>query len=280
MNPPRGATVYYHLGRKPAEDEKMTLEFLDASGAVVRSFSNQKDKDTEATGAPEVPLLPAKPGLNRFTWDLRYPDATRFKGLILWGGGLEGPLVVPGRYQVRLTAAGHTQTRAFEVRRDPRLTTTAEDYQKRFDLRMKIRDKLSEIHEAITRLRDVREQAKAVGERAQPDTTIAATARELSARLTAIEEALYQTKNQSSQDPLNYPIRLNNKLSSLAEVIDSADAPPTDPSQAVFADLVGRIDAELAKLRTVLDQDLAGFNRMVREKDVPAVKVKQDRKRP
>jgi hypothetical protein len=148
---------------------------------------------------------------------------------------------------------------------------------------MRIRDKLSATHEAITRLRDVRDQVQAVAARAEaasPDTSIAASAKALAARLTTIEEALYQTKNRSNQDPLNYPIRLNNKLSALTGVVTSADAPPTDQTIAVYEDVAGRIDAELEKLADALSKDLAEFNRLVRDRGVPAVVVKDEKQKP
>src|SRR6202008_5081497 len=91
----------------------------------------------------------------------------------------------------------------------------------------------------------------------------------LNKKLTTIEEALYQTKNQSNQDPLNFPIRLNNKLSALAGVVASADGAPTASSYQVYDDVAGRIDVELAKLKTILDTDLVAFNQLVKEKGVP-----------
>jgi hypothetical protein len=294
-NPPFGAVVYYRLAAEPKDKDEITLEFLDAKGALIRKFSSKGDPSEEgdAAGGGEeeggfrrgaAPAkVPAKAGLNRFAWDLRYPDAARFKGVILWGGGLNGPTVVPGSYQVRLTVNGRSQTQPFEVRKDPRLSTTLADYQKRFDLQMKIRDKLTETHEAITRIRDVKDQLKSVADRAKQmnakDTTITAASRVLTDRLTKVEEALYQTKNRSNQDPLNYPIRLNNKLSQLTGVVSSAEAAPTDQSIAVYNDIAGQIDVELAKLKSLLAEDLVSFNRLVREKDVPAVLVKEKKDR-
>jgi photosystem II stability/assembly factor-like uncharacterized protein len=288
-NPPYGARVYYRLPAEPGEKDEVTLEFLDPAGKLIRRFSSKGDPPQEGdppagegggfgAAAAAARRVPAKAGLNRFTWDLRYPDATRFPGLILWGGGLSGPTVVPGSYQVRLTAAGTTSTRGFEVRKDPRLATTQEDYQKRFDLHLKVRDKLSETHDAIVRIRDVRDQLKSVSERAKTvskDTTLAEAAKALTTRLTAIEEGLYQTKNRSNQDPLNYPIRLNNKLSQLTGVITSADARPTDQTVAVYEEIAGRIDVELGRLKEALEKDLAAFNALVREREIPAVVVRE-----
>jgi len=288
-NPPSGAVVYFRLAAEPKDKEEVALEFLDPSGKLIRRFSTRGDStDDEGAGGGDDDgpnrdasphKLEVKAGLNRFVWDLRYPDAKGFKGLILWGGGLDGPSVVPGTYQVRLVTKSGTQTRSFEVKKDPRLATTTADYQERFQLHMKIRDKLTETHESIKRIRDVRDQLTAVSARtklvAAGDTTIAAAAKALSKKLTAVEEALYQTKNKSSQDPLNYPIRLNNKLSLLTGVVASADARPTAQTVEVYNDIVGKIDVELAKLKVLLGDDLTAFNRLVRDKDVPAVVVKE-----
>jgi photosystem II stability/assembly factor-like uncharacterized protein len=286
-NPPYGAVIYYRLAAEPEESEEIALEFLDDSGKLIRRITNRDTIETtgaprgedEGAGPPARRMLPVKAGLNRFAWDLRYPDASKFRGLILWGGGLQGPSVVPGEYQVRLTVGGKSQTQRFEVRKDPRLPTTLADYQKRFDLGLKIRDKLTETHDAIVKLRDARQQLDAVAERSKvvsaKDTAIAVAAKALAKKLTAVEEALYQTKNKSNQDPLNYPIRLNNKLSNLTGVVTSADAPPTTQTYAVYDDIAGRIDAELAKLKSLLGAELAAFNRMVRDKEIPAVVVKE-----
>ncbi len=286
QNPPFGATIFYRLARAPRDKEEVKLEILDPSGKVVRAFSNLKDEgggpaaggDEEGWRGPPAPRrLAPREGLNRFTWDLRWPEATRFKGLLLWGGGLQGPLAVPGTYQARLTAFGVTQVRSFEVRKDPRLATTQADYERRFALHKQIRDEISAAHDAIVQLRDVREQVKGVAARAKeaaPDTAIASAADRIAKRLTAVEEALYQTKNRSSEDMLNYPIRLDNKLSLLTSVVDGADAPPTDQSVAVYRDLAAQVDAKLTELRRVLETDVPAFNALVRERNVPAVTVR------
>ena len=270
---------------EPKEKEELTLEVLDADGKPIRTFSNLKDEEgaPESSGEgegfgppPSMRKLPAKAGSNRFVWDLRYPDAKRFNGMILWSAEMRGPVAVPGNYQVRLKAGGKTLTQPLDLRPDPRLETSAADYRKQFDLQMKIRDKVSEAHEAIARIRGVREQVTAAVDRAKgnPDEKgIEEAGDAFKKKLTAVEEALYQTKNQSNQDPLNFPIRLNNKLASLAGVVGSAAAAPTDQSYAVYEDLTTKIDAELQTLRTVLDKDLPAFNQLVRDKNVLAVKV-------
>src|SRR5262249_14973851 len=147
--------------------------------------------------------------------------------------------------QVRLTVDGKTMTENFEVKPDPRLTTTAADYAKQLDLVLKIRDKLSETNNAIIQIRDVKKQVddlvKRVGPQSKP---IADAGSALNKKLTEVEEALYQTKNQSSQDPLNFPIRLNNKLAALAGVVSRSETPPNEQSIAVYDELAAQINAE------------------------------------
>jgi uncharacterized protein (DUF2164 family) len=197
--------------------------------------------------------------------------------MILWAGSVTGPRVAPGRYQVRLTADGKTYTESFEVRKDPRLTTTDADFVKQLELLLKIRDKLTETHNAIIGIRQARQQIEELQKRVQGQPnfkTISDAAKSLNQKMTAVEEELYQTKNQSSQDPLNYPIRLNNKLAALGGVVASADAAPTEQSYAVYDDLVGKIDAQLRQFEQVMKSDLPAFNQLVRDQNIPAVIVK------
>lgn len=288
-NPPSGAAVHYYLKNKPAGE--VTLEILDSAGKLVKKFTS-KAPESPAGGAPlqaggeegfffgggsGAQRLPAEAGLNRFAWDLRYPDAKTFPGMILWAGQTRGPKAVPGSYQVRLTVDGKPLTQSLNLKLDPRYEATPEDLAKQFDLMMKITGKLTETHEAILEIRNVRKQVNDTVARTKElpgAKNIADAAKSLNDKITAIEEELYQTKNQSGQDPLNYPIRLNNKLAALGGVVGSADYAPTAQSYLVYNDLVSRIEAQLAKLKQVLSTEVPAFNKVVREADVPAVILK------
>ncbi|HEX5886090.1 MAG TPA: hypothetical protein VFY67_16225, partial [Pyrinomonadaceae bacterium] len=287
-NPPNGVVVYYSLKSKPTN--ALELEFLDSTGKSIRKFTARIRKPGEAEAAPTpspegggfgggaaAPQVPMEAGLNRFVWDTRYPDAVRFPGLILWAGETRGPKMAPGTYQVKLTVDGKALTQNFEIKSDPRLTTTPADYAKQLELGLKIRDKLTETHNAIIQIRDVRRQVEDLLKRVagQPNFKVvndAGTA--LNKNLTAIEETLYQTKNQSNQDPLNYPIRLNNKLAALGGVVGSAEAAPTAQSYAVYDELVTQIDAQLQKLAQIMRTDVPAFNQLVRDQSIPAIVIK------
>ena len=234
-------------------------------------------EESESFGGGRQPRVTTDVGLNRFVWDLRYAESVRFPGMILWAGELRGPRVVPGMYRVRLTVDGVTTSENFEVKADPRGRTSAAEYAKQQEFGLKIRDKVSETHNAVIQIRDVRKQIDDLVKRlaGQPSHKVvnsAATA--LKKNLASVEESLYQTKNQSSQDPLNYPVRLNNKLAALAGVVSSADAAPTDQSYAVYDELVVQIDAQLAKLAQIMNTEVPAFNQLVRDQNIPAVTVK------
>ncbi|HKY43574.1 MAG TPA: hypothetical protein VJM50_10800 [Pyrinomonadaceae bacterium] len=287
-NPANGVVVYYSLKQKPASE--IELEFLDSTGKSIRKFTGRvrrADGPPTATptppsegggfGAPPQPSVPMEVGMNRFVWDTRHADAVRFPGMILWAGEVRGPKMAPGTYQVKLTVDGKSLTQNFEIKADPRVSTTAADYAKQLELGLRIRDKLSETHNAIIQIREVRRQVEDLLKRVagQPSFKVvndAGTA--LNKNLTAVEETLYQTKNQSNQDPLNYPIRLNNKLAALGGVVGSAEAAPTAQSYAVYDELVTQIDAELRKLEQIMRTEVPAFNQLVREQNIPAIVIK------
>jgi photosystem II stability/assembly factor-like uncharacterized protein len=238
------------------------------------------EEEDSGRGAPPEPKVPAEPGLNRFAWDLAYPEAKRFPGLVLWGGGgLSGPTVVPGSYQVRLTVGKESATLPFEVKPDPRASASQQDLEAQFEFLTATRDKLSEVHEQIKKIRDVRSQLNDLKKRlgkGDDRKPLVRAADDLDKKMTAIEEALYQTKNHSNEDPLNFPIRLNDKLANLAQSVSIGDYPPTAQAQAVRKELMAAIDVQLAKLKEIWDRDLPAFDKKVAESGVPAVLVKAE----
>jgi hypothetical protein len=261
--------VYFYLAEKPADAK---LEVLEAGGAVIRTFT---------TGAKErADHLDVTSGMNRFVWNLRYPDASRFDGMIFWAGGTQGPRAAPGTYQVRLTVGDWTATVPAEVVKDPRSAATQADLDAQFDLLIRIRDRVTAANDAVTRIRAVKRDVDGALQRlrgagdAVPTAaadSVRALARALTDELTSVEEAIYQTKNRSSQDPLNYPIRLNNKIAALAGVVSQGDNRPTDQAYAVFEELSAALQAQLDRLDAVQRERIPAFNAAVGALDLPAV---------
>ncbi|MGI8741779.1 MAG: WD40/YVTN/BNR-like repeat-containing protein [Bryobacteraceae bacterium] len=282
QNPASGAVVFYSFKEKPQGE--VTLELLDNSGKLIKKFSSKKaDIKPEPAGFTEEEedtppqrggseLVPVEAGLNRFTWDLHYPDAAKFPGLIMWAGSVRGPSIVPGDYQVRLTANGKSQTQKFHVMKDPRLSTTPEDFARQLELGMQVRDKLGAANEGVIEIREIRKQLDGYIERTK-DQKVVNAAKALSKKLTEVEEALYQTKNRASEDPLNYPIKLNNKLAALGSAIAMSDSAPTTQESMVYEGLASQVNAEIRKLDQLLSADLAAFNKLVRDENIPAITV-------
>jgi photosystem II stability/assembly factor-like uncharacterized protein len=276
QNPPSGAILYYYLKDAPKEPAK--LELLDANGKVIRSFSSEEKKTEGAPdeGEREEPVehIPAKAGLNLFVWDLRYQEPTKVPGLIYDAGEPVGPLALPGKYQVRLTVAGKSQTAAFEVKMDPRVKTSQEDLRKQFDLMLKLRDRQDEMNKTVIAIRDLRAQLQALEKRlgsSEAVKSLVAASADLRKKISAIEEQLVQVNSKASEDQANYPTMLNSKLGYLDAVVDSADSAPTVAEEGVFDDLDKRLEAQLAKWRDVLAKDLPAFNESLRKDNIAVV---------
>jgi photosystem II stability/assembly factor-like uncharacterized protein len=283
QNPPNGSVIYYYFKEKP--DSEVTLEFLDAEGNLIRKFSSKtKEKGEEDSprrffGRRGPQHIPAEKGMNRFAWNMRYSDAERVPKAVLWGGMLSGPIAVPGKYRVKLEVGEESMTQDWEWKKDPRLETTQEDFQEQFDFLVKIRDKVTEVNQAIIRLRDVRKQIDDLLKRLKGEekaTEIREAATPLKEKLKSVEDELIQSKSQSNQDPLNYPIKLDNKIAALARVVESADARPTDQSYELYEEISAKADVQLEKLKSILEVDILGFNKLVKESGIPAIIVKSN----
>ncbi|HET6936203.1 MAG TPA: glycosyl hydrolase, partial [Candidatus Angelobacter sp.] len=263
-----------------AKPSPITLEILDQKGQVVRKYPPKKQPgeeggDDEGFGfRPPERGLPTDAGLNRFVWDLRYEGATKVPKSPLWAGSTDGPEALPGNYQVRLTVQGKSYTAPLEIKPDPRLKVTQQDLEKQFDLLIKIRDRVTQTHDTINQIRDIRSQITALNKKmeGQPQAkAIADAGKQLDKKMTDVEEVLIQTKAKSGQDVLNYPIRLNNYLVALGGVVASADSAPTQASYDVFDMLSKQLDEQLAKWKQILNTDVPAYNELVRKQDVPAI---------
>jgi hypothetical protein len=202
-------------------------------------------------------------GLNTFAWDMRYPDASTFTGMILWAGSTRGPIAPAGTYTVRLTVGeGAPETATFKLMNDPRTTATAADLVAQFEFLIKIRDKTSEANDAVKTIRNVKSQ---LADRAEKAPRLKRSADALAAALLAVEQEIYQVKNQSGQDPLNYPIKLNNKIAGLNGVVQSGPYAPTDQAIAVFAELSTLLKVQTDRLQKLLAEDLNRFNQQARQ---------------
>ena len=278
QNPPSGEVIDYSL--KTAPKDPIKLEILDAKGKVIRKYSSKKKK---SAAPPQFSFfgggratLPAKAGLNRFEWDLRYEPPSVVPGAVSWGGRPVGPFAVPGEYQVRLTVAGKSYTAPLKLEEDPRIQVSAADLQKQFDFSMQIRDRVTQAHDAVNQIREIHGELTALEKRLVTSDKTKATgdaAKDLDKKFTDVEDALIQVKSKSGEDSLNFPIMIADQMMALNSTVESADNAPTQSSQKVFDLLSQQMDEQLAKFRQLKDKDLADFNKRIRSEDVPAISV-------
>ena len=276
-NPPSGAVIDYSLKTEPKQP--ITLEILDLKGKVIRKYKSKGEKPTgpspqESFFRGGMANLPAKAGLNRFEWDLRYEPPSVVPGAVSWGGRPIGPLAVPGDYQVKLTVAGKSYTAPLKLEEDPRIQVSAADLQKQLDFSLQIRGRITEAHDAVNQIREIHGQLTALEKRLAAGEKTKATAdaaKDLDKKFTDVEETLIQVKSKSGEDPLNFPIMIADQMMALDSTVQSADTAPTQSSHEVFDLLSKQLDEQMAKYRQLKDKDLADFNKRIRSEDIPAI---------
>ena len=292
------ASIDYLLG-KPAE--KLTIEISDSKGNVVDTIQGGaaaaggggrgggRGRGGAAADAPApddqggggggrgrgnfVPTAPMNAGLNRFAWNLDYPGAKTFEGMVLWGATTNGPMALPGTYQVKVTVDGETQTQPLVIRKHPLRNTSDADLEEQFALGLAIRDKVSEANQAVIDIRRIKAQVnEAKTKNNKKEFTLVAD-RLLNA-LSAVEADLYQVKNQSGQDPLNFPIKTNNRLASLLGMTLRGEGKPTANIYPIFEDLKKELKDETDRLEKVYGNELKAFNIEATNAGLPAVSAK------
>ncbi len=259
QNHPDGVIFNYYL-KEVEETDTVKLHILEMEGDTIQVFSNQsKEKKSK---------LKVKAGGNTLVWDMRYPGFKEFKGMILYSSPNKGPKAIPGTYQAVLTVNDNSIAQNFNIVKDPRLPNTKEDYQKQFDFLISVRDKVSEAHEAIIRIRKTRKDLEYVKEKVADKPSAKALVEmvnELDEKMKVIENAIHMTKNQSYQDPLNFGIRINNRIAFLLADQQRGDYPPTDQAIAFRDEVFKELDEELNKLASLLNEKLPALNEKLSE---------------
>jgi hypothetical protein len=254
-----GMTVSYFFREKPAGP--VSIEIADSSGRVIVTRSS----------------VAANQGLNRFTWDMRFPDAHGIQGgTWLAGGNLRGPVAVPGTYRVTLRAGNQSFTETAEIRKNPRSSAAQEDLQSQFDFLIGVRDRLSQIHDTINTIHALQKdigdrvaRAKAISNGA----SVVAAGEKLSGDLQSLSVELYEPRFTGQDDQmLIFPLKLNNRFAGLQGYVSGADAAPTAQAFAVYQDLSKELESHLSRLKMLLDQDASAFNQLLQTRGLPALR--------
>ena len=251
-NHPNGVITYFNL-KDLKDDDKVSLTYFDTKGDTIKTFSNKSKKNK----------LTVKNGANQFVWNMTYDGAERLKGMILWWASLQGPRAIPGEYKVTLKVNDQEQSQMFKILADPRAESTLADMQKQFDFIESVNKTMDEAHKSIKKIRNINGQLGAFQKQYKDDDNVkelVEKAKKLQEQLSNIEKELYQTKNRSGQDPLNFPIRLTNKLGHLNSLVRMGDFAPTDQDVAVKNELTAKIEKQLTAFNTILNDEVKAFN--------------------
>ena len=242
---------------------------------MIKSFETkpaaEEDEEQEASPDEEGKYLTAKEGANLFVWDMRYPDAVSFDGLILYSSNTKGPLAVPGDYRARLNFNGRSVEQEFEILVDPRVSSSPADLQAQFDFLIKVRDKLSEANQTVIDIRKMYADFDYLEAKLedQPDSAqVLEAIAAMREQASVIENNLHETRSEAYQDPLNFGIKLNNRLSYLATHESAGDFRPTDQGEAYRQEVSAQIDQEIAAFEQLVEGGLSEINLMLRLQEV------------
>ena len=270
-NHPDGAIVNYYI-RDLKETDTVELEIREDNGTVIQRYSNKAKADNNNPSATRP--LKVNSGGNRFIWNMRYPGFTAFKGMVLYSSPNRGPKAVPGTYKVALNYNGKVSEEEFLVAKDPRLPNTQEDYQEQFDFLIAVRDQVSRANQAIVTIRKIKTDLDYLKGKSENQAELQTLLDEFETRLTVVENNIHMTKNQSRQDPLNYGIRINNRLAFLLADSQRGDYPPTDQAREFFKEIRQELETELTSLDALINTYVDQINNKVSEGKIKLISVK------
>ncbi|MES2881950.1 MAG: glycosyl hydrolase, partial [Bacteroidota bacterium] len=266
-NPPAGVVINYFV-KEFADSGKASITIMDKEHKLVKTFS---------TDAKEVNAkMDVSKGMNQFAWNFLYPESERIEGMILWTGVPGGIVAAPGNYFAKIKVERDSVEVPFVVMANPNYQTSQAEYDQQFVFLKTVQDKFNETQKAIKDIRAVRMQINSFVALQGKDLPkeVKTLADSINKQMTAIEETLYQTKSKSSQDVLNFPIRLNDKLSGLFDVANSGNFAPSKQSRDVYADIAAQIDAQVARFNSIKQKEIPALNDLIRQKTLPVIGVK------
>jgi hypothetical protein len=266
-NHPGGVMIHYYLKSLEGNSD-IKIEILEANGTAIKTYGNK------LSGASSLTVMK---GGNRFVWDMRYPGYKTFPGMVYYGSPNLGPKAVPGKYKVRLTVNGNTTEQEFEILKDPRIKTTQEELQSQFEFLVKVRDKVSDANQGVIDIRKIKEDLNYLKTKIGTDPQykeLTEAVKKFESELTAHENNIHETRNRSVQDPINYGIKINNRLAHLMVEQAQGDYPPTKQGEEVRQMLTKMVDDELSKLRSTIDRNATQINSMAKDKGIDVVMIK------
>jgi photosystem II stability/assembly factor-like uncharacterized protein len=277
VNPLDGVVLDYYLKEK-ADTNKVTLEILDGSGKIIRSFSNKKNENFKpfAGGPPPPQLIPAEAGVNRFAWDIRTETLKEISNAYVYGD-YRGHRVAPGKYRARMTYKGETSETEFELIQDPNLKVTPQDWNAQQQFMVEVESKIEEMHAAVNSLRNVKKQIGSYNEMLSEKTDateLVNAGKELIKKIDQWESNIVQTKQKNFQDVINFPSKLNTEYFAIRSVVDAHDPRVTQGARDRFNDLEKQWSSYKDQMKNLISNDVATYNKLFKDKNIPALVTK------
>ena len=253
-NLPSGVITYFNLKSFDDEKDEVSLSYFDTKRDTIKTFNSKNKKKDK---------LEVKEGSNKFVWDMTYDGAEKIDGMILWWASLSGPRAIPGVYSVSLNVNGESTSQSFTIIADPRAESTLTDMKTQFAFVKEVNETMDKAHKSIKKIRKINDKLSAFVEQYKDDDNVKKLvdkANDLKLKFSEIEKALYQTKNKSGQDPLNFPIKLTNKLGHLNALVSMGDFAPTNQDIAVKNKLSKQINEQLTVFDELISKEINAFN--------------------
>ena len=269
-NHPNGAIINYYV-KNLEEGDTVSIEILEMDGSLIQRFSNVAKADKLDPSADKP--LKVKSGGNRLVWNMRYPGYKTFKGMVFYSSPNIGPKAVPGDYKVKLNYNGQVSEQVLTIVKDPRLPNTNDDYQKQFDFLIAVRDQVTRANTAIVDIRTVKKDLDYLKGKNTIKKEMKDMISAFESKLDVIENNIHMTKNQSRQDPLNYGIRINNRLAFLMADSQRGDYRPTDQAQEFFTEVTKELDVEIAALKALMSEHVSKINGQVSENGMEMISI-------
>ena len=252
-NLPNGVIVHFNVKNFSPDKDELSIHFKEQDGTIIKTYKSNDENDK----------LEIKSGGNTFVWNTLYEGAEILDSMIFWSASFSGAKAVPGKYKVVLEKNGESQEHDFEILPDPRSEVSISQMRLQFDFVNKVNATVDKAHKAIKNIRQIRKKLEEFNSNFSENESVinlVKKAKQLNSSLTEIEKALYQTKNRSRQDPLNFPIKLTNKLGHLNSLVTSNDFPPTNQDELVRKELTAEVEKHILKYQKLISQDLKYFN--------------------
>ena len=296
QNHPNGVIINYYI-KELQEDDYLRIDIENKDGSIIRSFTNNQDKYSQvgnndksimvgnpvlsnpndidnALSSDNLESLSPKNGGNRLIWDMRYPGFKSFEGMVLYSSPNVGPKATPGKYNIKMTYNDMVFQEEFEIVKDPRVKISQADYQDQLEFLIDVRDEVSKANQQIIDIRRIKNNMSFILDKTKENNELQEMINKYLDDISVVENNIHMTKNQSRQDPLNFGIRINNRIAFLLADSQRGDYPPTDQSKEFFSQVKEELDIEVTNLKALIEKHSQKIEEYLKKNKIEVISLK------